>query len=321
MALSDLSPEELQIVQNTLLAPPPTAFSQGATTGGIGQGMEISPALRAAGESGFLGAGGRFIESLARIQDKKRAMSLAQDIDSLTGLEPDFLDRARKIYLKDPEAASSPIVQRAFQLADAKREEAVKKMEEAAGAQLFSTLYGASEEDIQKFQASGSPYAYKYRQQAKEALENRAMTDELLSKFPDQMRQKLAGKSLPGLKAEYNKFSGTLPQTLRNRSLDEQKTMAQLAKRFQALRKIEKDADYVAPPEGLQSDSIRNEMAGYLFKDPNKAGVYVTDESLNFIAKAADKLLSAEDIKFFQDVEQEVDTDAEKIQKDIANER
>jgi len=248
-------------------------------------------------------------------------MSLAQDIDSLTGLEPDFLDRARKIYQKDPEAASSPIVQRAFQLADAKREEAVKKMEEAAGSQLFSTLYGASEEDIQKFQASGSPYAYKYRQQAKEALENRATTDELLSQFPDQMREKLAGKSLPGIKAEYKKFSGTLPPPLRNRSLDEQKTMAQLAKRFQALRKIEKSADYVAPPGGLQSDLIRNEMAGYIFKDPNKADAYVTDETLNFIAKAADKLLSEKDIEFYQDVEQEVDTDAKKIQEDIANQR
>lgn len=147
MALSDLSPTELQFVQNTLLAPPPSQFAPQPQ-----QQMLVDDQLRAMAESGFLGEEGRFFSAMAQQQDRQKRLQMAKEASRLTGLEPDFYERVQGFAQVDPEAFSSSPVQQALSVAQSINERARKKAEEAKlvkSARAAANLTG-SESDFYK---------------------------------------------------------------------------------------------------------------------------------------------------------------------------
>lgn len=278
MALSDLSPEELQIVQSTLLAPPPAQFTQAQ--------KEISPELRALGESGFLGAGGRFVQSLAKMQDQRKMMDLANRAASLTGLEPDFNEQVQRLAQANPEMFATAPVQQALNVAQSRYETARKKAEEAVQSQMFGRLMSSPQAQIEEFQRSGSPLAYKFRNESEQALKAVAEKDTLLSQIPEHMRTGLETKNLPQIRSTLTKYQNTLPPALRKKPLEDQQAMVELAKKWKAIKQTEEGKE--VPEEGFASEQIKEELTGYFFTNPE--GKTVSDVSIEAILQAAPKV-------------------------------
>jgi hypothetical protein len=118
MAYEDLTPQERQALQQSLLAaPPPSLAAPSAFT--------VDPLTRAQASAGLLGSAGRFIEQLARQQDEAalqtQANRMAQEIQGIPPLDPDYLGKVQKIASANPTIFRSGAVQEALQLGDMAR--------------------------------------------------------------------------------------------------------------------------------------------------------------------------------------------------------
>jgi hypothetical protein len=137
MAYEDLTPQERQALQQSLLAPPPAMFAQA-------QPFEVDPLTRAQAAAGLLGPQGRFFEQMARQQDEAKlesqAASMAQELMSVSPLE--MGKKAQELASRDPRAFASPTVQQALRLGQIVGQE--QKSAEQEGKQARETQLAQS---------------------------------------------------------------------------------------------------------------------------------------------------------------------------------
>lgn len=143
MAYEDLTPQERQVLQQSLLAPPPATFAA------PGQ-LNIDPQTRMEAQLGLLGPQGRFIEQLARQQDEAqreaRSVQMAQTLQGISPLDPEYVSKVQTIAKSDPLAFNSGTVQQVLQLGQmAKQDErrAQEDAREARGAELAQAILSA----------------------------------------------------------------------------------------------------------------------------------------------------------------------------------
>lgn len=148
MAYEDLTPQERQILQQSLLAPPPATF---AAPG------QIDPDLRLQAQMGLLGSEGRFIEQMARQQEeaaiRSREDAIAKDLASAWG-QPDFLQRAQTYAQRDPAAFNSGTVQQVIQsgrLAEQEQKQAQQAAVEQRGAGLAQAILESKPNQFSRF--------------------------------------------------------------------------------------------------------------------------------------------------------------------------
>lgn len=279
MALEDLTPEQLEIVQSTLLSPPPQPLARESSL--------LPPELMAAAGPKFLNASNRFFDTMMQLQERKRISDLAQRATSLTGLEPDFMQRKQQLAQADPEAFAKSSVQQALSLADARNEELRKRSEEVAAARLMSSIYSSQPSEIAKFQRSGRPEALKYRETIDKALQAGAERETRLSELPDNLREQYMDRTLPEVESALTKYRNSLPPMLRKLPRNDQLALVDAASRLKAQQQKEIEAGFVGrkiPKEGLDSDRIRDEISSYFFKDDS--GKTVSDATIDSILKA-----------------------------------
>lgn len=132
MAYEDLTPQERQVLQQSLLAPPPATF---AAPGQI----NIDPQTRMEAQLGLLGPQGRFIEQLARQQDEAqreaRSVQMAQTLQGISPLDPEYVSKVQTIAKSDPLAFNSGTVQQVLQLGQMAVQEERRAQQEAKVAQ------------------------------------------------------------------------------------------------------------------------------------------------------------------------------------------
>ena len=277
MALSDLTPEQRKLVEETLLSPPPESFQP--------QEALIDPMTRAQAASGMLGSAGRFIEQLAREQDKRaeenRIANLAREAASISPLDPEYSAKIQRLALKDPAAFATAPVQQALNVVENQQKLALQQQEQ----QALQSIPTMSSEERESFMRSGSqiarenlPYLQKMEQQD---IEREAA----LSELPEFMRPEGPISSFQA-KQRAKKFTESLPPALQKvKGFENRKYVLELAKNWKA-RKEQETKEGVK--EGLpQSDSILAEITATLGMDPNRN--YVSEDTVNSILKAADK--------------------------------
>jgi hypothetical protein len=294
MALSDLSPEELQLVQNTLLAPPPSQFAPQPQ-----QQMLVDDQLRAMAESGFLGEEGRFFSAMAQQQDRQKRLQMAKEASRLTGLEPDFYERVQGFAQVDPEAFASSPVQQALSVAQSINERARKKAEEAQAAQVFGQVRKMTPQQIEELQTRGDPTLFKFRDVAEQVSKAKTEASDLLSQIPQKLQTNLQGASLPQVKTAYEKYNRSIPPVLRKKPFEDQQTVADLAKRWKAAFKAEEKAIKAGtmptpkPGESLPSETLKRQIVGIL--SPLNPDKEFSDEIIDSIAKSSALILDEED--------------------------
>lgn len=139
MAYEDLTLEERQALQQSLLAPPPAMFAQA-------QSFEVDPLTRAQAAAGLLGPQGRFFEQMARQQDEAKlesaAADMARELMSVTPLE--MGKKAQELAARDPKAFATQTVQQALQLGSLARQEqklAEQEAQQAKGLAMAQTIF------------------------------------------------------------------------------------------------------------------------------------------------------------------------------------
>lgn len=277
MALSDLTPEQRKLVEETLLSPPPESFQPTEAF--------IDPMTRAQAASGMLGSAGRFIEQLAREQDKRaeenRVANLAREAASISPLDPEYQSKIQRLALKDPAAFATAPVQQALNVIENQKKVAQQQAEQ----QILQGVPTMPPEERESFMRSGSliarenlPYLQKMEQQD---IEREAA----LSELPEFKRPKEPVSSFQA-KQLAKKFTESLPPALQKvKGFENRKYVLELAKNWKA-RKEQEGKEGVK--EGLpQSDSILAEITATLGMDPNRN--YVSEDTVNSILKAADK--------------------------------
>lgn len=137
MAYEDLTPQERQTLQKSLLAPPPATFAA------PGQ-FNIDPKMRMEAQLGLLGPQGRFIEQLARQQDEAqreaRSVQMAQTLQGISPLDPEYVSKVQTIAKSDPLAFNSGTVQQVLQLGQMAVQEERRAQQEAKAAQEEARL-------------------------------------------------------------------------------------------------------------------------------------------------------------------------------------
>lgn len=265
MALIDLTPEQLNLVENALVAPPPQTFQE----------QMISPELRARAASGMLGSAGRFIEQMAREQERKaeesRISRLAQEAASINPLDPDYDAKVKQIAMRDPAAFATAPVQQALNLGDATRKQAMEQAQYRQAGQLFNL----PPEQRQEALRSGNPLAFKNLPLLQKAEEMDVATEEALSQLPEFARP-TENLSPARAKLELKKFESTLPPVLRKvQGLENRQYAVQLAKQWEAAQKkdetLKKSREL--PENGFESDRLLNELTVALGGDPSKTTI------------------------------------------------
>jgi hypothetical protein len=139
MAYEDLTIEEQQALQQSLLAPPPAMFAQA-------QPFEVDPLTRAQAAAGMLGTQGRFFEQMARQQDEAKlesaAADMARELMSVTPLE--MGKKAQELASRNPKAFSTSTVQQALQLGSLARQEqklAEQEAQQAKGLEMAQNIF------------------------------------------------------------------------------------------------------------------------------------------------------------------------------------
>lgn len=139
MAYEDLTIEERQALQQSLLAPPPAMFAQA-------QPFEVDPLTRAQAAAGLLGPQGRFFEQMARQQEEAKlgatAAEMARELMSVSPFE--MGKKAQELAARDPRAFASPTVQQALQLGSLARQEqkiAEQEQQQAKGIEMAKTIF------------------------------------------------------------------------------------------------------------------------------------------------------------------------------------
>jgi hypothetical protein len=139
MAYEDLTIEERQALQQSLLAPPPAMFAQA-------QPFEVDPLTRAQAAAGLLGPQGRFFEQMARQQEEAKLDATAAEMArELMGVSPfEMGKKAQELAARDPRAFASPTVQQALQLGSLARQEqkvAEQEAQQAKGLEMAQTIF------------------------------------------------------------------------------------------------------------------------------------------------------------------------------------
>ena len=271
MALSDLTPEQIRMVEESLLAPPPETFQQ--------QPMMVDPMLRAQAASGMLGSAGRFIEQIAREQERKqeeeRVNRMAQEAMSINPLEPDYLQKTQRLLMRDPQAFSSPVVQRALSVG-AEQAQALQQQGEQA---LTTQLMTATPEQREAFLRSGSPFAVKQMPLLQKLEEKDVAIEEALSQLPDDLRPE-GPISAVKAKSLVRKFENELPIQLRKvPTLQGRAEVASLAEQYKTL------------PEGEQKTQLALQITEALGMDSTRT--LATNTLIDSIAKVAPRLKGA----------------------------
>lgn len=139
MAYEDLTIEERQALQQSLLAPPPAMFAQA-------QPFEVDPLTRAQAAAGMLGTQGRFFEQMARQQDEAKlesaAADMARELMSVTPLE--MGKKAQELASRNPKAFATSTVQQALQLGSLARQEqkvAEQEAQQAKGLEMAQNIF------------------------------------------------------------------------------------------------------------------------------------------------------------------------------------
>lgn len=278
MALSDLTPEQIRMVEESLLAPPPETFQT--------QQQLVDPLLRAQAASGMLGSAGRFIEQIAREQERKqqeeRVNRLAQEAMRINPLDPDYLTKTQRLAMQDPEAFSSPIVQRALSVGEAQAQQAQQQMEQ----QLQTQLMQATPEQRENFLRSGSPFAIKQIPLLKTLEEKDVAIEESLAQLPEELRPQ-GPISAVKAKSLVRKFENELPPALRKvPTLQARAEVANLAAQHQATKDDKLKTDLAMQiTEALGMDTSRT---------------LVTDTTIKSIADASTKLGKAPQLESFK---------------------
>lgn len=119
MAYEDLTIEEQQALQRSLLAPPPAIFSSGQ------QGFQLDPQTRMEASLGLLGNEGRFFLQMEKEQNeaKKQAASEAMAAELMKTPPLAMGQKAQELASSNPAAFASPIVQQALQFGRYTRQE------------------------------------------------------------------------------------------------------------------------------------------------------------------------------------------------------
>lgn len=139
MAYEDLTLEERQALQQSLLAPPPAMFAQA-------QPFEVDPLTRAQAAAGMLGTQGRFFEQMARQQEEAKLDATAAEMArELMGANPfEMGKKAQELAARDPRAFATSTVQQALQLGSLARQEqkiAEQEAQQAKGLEMAKTVF------------------------------------------------------------------------------------------------------------------------------------------------------------------------------------
>jgi hypothetical protein len=183
MAYEDLTPQERETLQKSLLAPPPATFAA------PGQ-LNIDPQTRMEAQLGLLGPQGRFIEQLARQQDEAqreaRSVQMAQTLQGISPLDPEYVSKVQTIAKSDPLAFNSGTVQQVLQLGQMAIQEERRAQQEAKAAQEEARRAAetAQAQTVASELLSGPP----------ESLTQRAM--ELAEKYPGAATSGEFGRAL-----------------------------------------------------------------------------------------------------------------------------
>ena len=225
MAYEDLTPQERQTLQKSLLAPPPATFAA------PGQ-FNIDPKTRMEAQLGLLGPQGRFIEQLARQQDEERRKeqenAMAQRIVSVLGT-PEAMNVMRKEAEQNPNLFNSGTVQQAIQFGRMAEQEQKLAEEEAArnrGKEMASMFLNAPNKGLsslfakaaeQDFQAYATPEAQSAlrlkQQQAQEQEAKRGQKKERKQKrAEDKVKSAIANATPDQLDQLAERFPQFLPE-------------------------------------------------------------------------------------------------------------
>ena len=225
MAYEDLTPQERQTLQKSLLAPPPATFAA------PGQ-FNIDPKMRMEAQLGLLGPQGRFIEQLARQQDEERRKeqenAMAQRIVSVLGT-PEAMNVMRKEAEQNPNLFNSGTVQQAIQFGRMAEQEQKLAEEEAArnrGKEMASMFLNAPNKGLsslfakaaeQDFQAYATPEAQSAlrlkQQQAQEQEAKRGQKKERKQKrAEDKVKSAIANATPDQLDQLAERFPQFLPE-------------------------------------------------------------------------------------------------------------
>ena len=240
MAYNDLTPEEQQAVQQALYAPPPAMFQTAQP-----QTQDFDPRTRALAAAGMLGSSGRFIEQIAREQEKQKELARVADVAraaaAINPLDPDYTKKVQSLAMRDPQAFATGQVQQTLAIGEQQRREQTAQqklmqdaMEEQRLAQANAALQTATPEQIAAFQASGSPLAYKLRDTAQATQRSQSEAADYAMQLPEHLRTGLEAAPAYKAKAELNKFRSQLPPALAKiQSLDAQREIVDLAKEWE----------------------------------------------------------------------------------------
>jgi hypothetical protein len=249
MAYTDLTPEEQQAVQRALYSPPPAIFQTAQP-----QPAGVDPRTRAMAASGMLGSSGRFIEQIAREQERQQELARIADISraaaAINPLDADYTKKVQALAMRDPQAFATGQVQQSLAIGEQQRREQAAQqklmqdaMEEQQLAQANAALQTATPEQLAAFQASGSPLAYKLRDTAQAAQRSQSEAADFAMQLPEHLRTGLEAAPSYKVKAEVNKFRSSLPPALAKiGSLDAQREIVDLAKQWEEASKQDAEA-------------------------------------------------------------------------------
>lgn len=249
MAYTDLTPEEQQAVQQALYSPPPAMFQTAQP-----QPAGVDPRTRAMAASGMLGSSGRFIEQIAREQERQQELARIADISraaaAINPLDADYTKKVQALAMRDPQAFATGQVQQSLAIGEQQRREQAAQqkllqdaMEEQQLAQANAALQTATPEQLAAFQASGSPLAYKLRDTAQAAQRSQSEAADFAMQLPEHLRTGLEAAPSYKVKAEVNKFRSSLPPALAKiGSLDAQREIVDLAKQWEEASKQDAEA-------------------------------------------------------------------------------
>jgi hypothetical protein len=245
----------------------------------------------------MLGSAGRFIEQMAREQERKadenRIASLAREASGINPLDPDRDAKIRQLSLRDPAAFATAPVQQALNLGDATRKQAMEQAQYKQAGQLFNL----PPEERQGLLKSGNPVAFQNLPLLQKAEEMDVAVEDALSEIPEFLRP-TENLSPARAKLEAKKFETSLPPVLRKvKGLENRMYAAELANRWvkadMEKQKMQKEDAKNIPENGFEADAILAELTAALGMDPAKS--VISAETARMIAPAYSKLFPKEE--------------------------
>lgn len=269
MAYEDLTIEERQALQRSLLAPPPAIFSSGQ------QGFQIDPQTRMEASLGLLGNEGRFFLQMAKEQDeaKKQAAAEAMAAELMQAPPLAMSQKAQELAGRDPAAFASPIVQQALQFGRyASQEREQSDARNVAQGVLNLPRQGFTQSLKSLAQANPEVFATPEVQQA--ARFRQQEIDQQMAK----KEQRKAKKSESALGKTYSWIATAPPEALNKFEEERPELVSKLRPQIDARRK-----------EFSEMEALAMEIPSYLI-DPEKPPQRLHE--LQTIARKAESSLS-----------------------------